>query len=1047
MISKEDLSTLRSKNYQLIFNIGVPFSGKKTQCEKISNEFKYSKLYMHEIIQKEIKSNTTLGQEAKKYIDNKEPIKTDILTSILISNIIESHELSIMIEGFPNTLEEALFFEQNVIPITKIIQYNASEEECYHRIEESKLTGKFPKDEFSKKYNEILKNVNEINNFYKPFSIIHNIDANKSIAEVNCELKKNLYPIIYSIIGKRYSGKTELSKELNNKIGMTLINFDDFLKEPEICERKSETEYVINKFILKLRKMQDIRVLIEDFPQNKDQYTFFINNCRPLEKIYYLNADNSSCLERLKNIPVDDSNYTDCSTLDSMLFEFEQKKPFIDFLKQKANLLEIDVNSHKVLTVERMMKKIQPYITYIQVENDITPESKEELFNKLKEKYHFWEIIISDLIDNAKKRNMLPNKPLEEITTEEKINIIRKILFREECSKIILNTFPLTMNELNLFESSLCQISKYIVLTENQILSSIQDVNSMAVYFYKKNIVTTINPKDISKDYMVEECLDMTRDINIIFGMPQTGKTSLAKYFKDNFGFELLDFKELTEKVKKTKVDPENPDAEVEITFPDLVNGLKDYLKNTPLNKKIIVDNVFIPNSPEPFLIDTYEKAVEIVKAIGSFRNLYIIDIDEKTLLDRYKAKEGITEELSEDQKAAFNETLEKPKKLLDDIKNASNYIINLKYGKTLMDTLKTVNENIGYNFILIKHEYDISLEKTLKLFAARNKLLYINVPRLIYEHFYENDEDAKKLEGFYGKKLLKQECKNQENIEEIIYYKYNPVHFEKKLVNSLILKYISINYRNFENTGHFILLSGYLNYDLLQNPEEPYNLPLLEIKNSMELGELTAFVQMTRSDIKHIEDEKPEQIIIEKPKKKKKQPKEGEEGEGEGGEGGEAEGEKPEGEEGAEGENPEGEEEKQEEEEPQEEENPDGAPKFKPENFSWTSYDGKPRNYVQVLKRLKAYPVKFIEASDTCREELIKVIGSHIDNYMARKESGYTGMITIIKINGEVPEETDESVNKVSRFIETRREAEILGNKGKLIKDKRKAGGYSEVL
>ena len=211
-----------------------------------------------------------------------------------------------------------------------------------------------------------------------------------------------------------------------------------------------------------------------------------------------------------------------------------------------------------------------------------------------------------------------------------------------------------------------------------------------------------------------------------------------------------------------------------------------------------------------------------------------------------------------------------------------------------------------------------------------------------------------------------------------------------------------------------------------------------------MELGELTAFVQISRSDIKHIEDEKPEQIIIEKPKKKKvkKEGEEGGEGEGEGGE-------KEEGEagEGAEGENPEGEEEKQEDEEPPEEENPDGPPKFKPENFSWTSYDGKPRNYVQVLKRLKAYPVKFIEASDTCREELIKVIGSHIDNYMARKESGYTGMITIIKINGEVPEETDESVNKVSRFIETRREAEILGNKGKLIKDKRKAGGYSEVL
>ena len=1041
MISKEDLSTLRSKNYQLIFNIGVPYSGKKTQCEKIANEYKYSKLYMKEMIEKEIKSNTILGQEAKKFIDNKEQIKTEILTSILMSNIIESHELSIMIEGFPNTLDEALYFEQNVIPITKIIQYNANEKECFYRLEESKNGEKMTKEEFSKKYNEVLKNVTEINTFYSPFSIIHNIDANKSIAEVNSDLKKKLYPIIYTIIGKRYSGKTELSKELNKKIGMTLLNFDDFLHEPEICERANETEYVINNFILKLRKMQDTRVLIEDFPQNKEQYIYFINNCRSLEKIYYLNANNSSCLERLKNISVDDSNYTDCSKLDSMLFEFEQKKNFIEFLRQKANLLEIDVNSHKVLTIERMMKKIQPYIAYIQVENDISNESKEELFNKLKEKYNFCEIIISDLIENCKKRNMLPNKPIEEITIEEKINLIRKILFREENTKVILNTFPLTMDELNLFESSLCQISKYIVLTENQILSSIQDVNSMAVYFYKKNIVTTINPKDLSKDYIVEECLDMTRDINIIYGMPQTGKTSLAKYFKDNFGFELLDFKELTEKIKKSKADPENPDAEVEITFPDLVNGLKDYLKKTPLNRRIIVDNIFIQNSPEPFLIDTYEKAVEIIKAIGSFRNLYLIEIDEKTLIKRYKAKEGITEELSEDQKAAFNETLDKPKKLLEDIKKISTYTIKLKYGNTLMNTIKTVNEDIGYNFIIIKHEYDISIEKTLKLFAARNKLLYINVPKLIYEHFSENDEDAKKLEGFYGKKILKVECKNPENLEEIIYYKYNPVHFEKNLVNKLILKYIATNYRNIENTGNFILLSGYLNYDLLQNPEEPYNLPLLEIKSSMELGELTAFVQITRSDIKHIEDEKPEQIIIEKPSKKKKQPKEGEQGEGEG------EGEKGEGEGAAEGENPEGEEEKQEDEEPPEEENPDGPPKFKPENFSWTSYDGKPRNYVQVLKRLKAYPIKFIEASDTCREELIKVIGSHIDNYMARKESSYSGMITIIKINGEVPEETDESVNKVSRFIETRREAEILGNKGKLIKDKRKAGGYSEVL
>ena len=1038
MLSQEDLNTLRSQNYQLIFNIGVPYSGKKTQCEKIANEFKYSRISMKEIIQKEINSKTNLGIQIKQSLENKEPIKTDILTSILISSIIESPELSIMIEGFPNTLEEALFFEQNVIPITKIIIYDAKEEECFNRMEEdkNKKEEKMTKEEFSKVYNNILKNMDEINNFYSPFSIVHRVDVNGPIAQVNNELKKHLYPIIYSIIGKRYSGKTTLSQELNKRIGMKLINFNEFLEEKDIKERKNETEYVINNFILKLRKIQDFRVLIEDFPQNKEQYIYFINNCRPLETIYYLNAENSSCLERLKNIPLDDSNYTDCSKLDTMLYDFEQKKDFIQFLQKKSNFLEIDVNSHKILTITKMMKNIQPYIAYIQVENDISQENKDELFNKLKNKYNFYEIVISDLISNAKKRNILCDKPIEEISIEEKINLIKKILYQENHKKIILNTFPLTVEELNKFESSLCEISKYIVLTENQILSSIQDVNSMAVNFYKKNIVTTINPKDISNDYSVEECINLTRDINIIYGMPQTGKTSLAKYFKENFGFELLDFKELTEKVKKTKVDPENPEAEVEINFNDLVKGLKDYLNITPLNKRIIIDNIFIQNSPDPFLIDTYEKALEIIKAIGNFRNLYLIDIDEKTLINRYKVKEGITEELTEDQKAAFNETLDKPKKLLEELKKISNNIINLKYGNNLENTFKLVKDEIGYNFIIIKHEYDISIEKTLKLFAARNKLLYVNVPRLLYEHFYENDEDAKKLEGFYGKKDLKIGCTNNDNIEEIIYYKYNPVHFEKNLVNQLILKYIANNYHNIEKTGNFILLSGYLNYDLLKNPEEPFNLPLLELKKAMELGELTAFVQMTRDDIKSTEDEKPEQIIIEKPKKKKKEPKEGEEGEG-----------NEEGDQEKEGEGEQADEENKEEEEPQEEENPDGKPKFKPENFSWTSYDGKPRNYVQVLKRLKAYPVKFIEASDTSREELIKVIGSHIDNYMARKDTGYDGMITIIKINGDVPEETDEAVNKVSRFIETRREAEILGNKGKFIKDKRKAGGVTELL
>ena len=210
----------------------------------------------------------------------------------------------------------------------------------------------------------------------------------------------------------------------------------------------------------------------------------------------------------------------------------------------------------------------------------------------------------------------------------------------------------------------------------------------------------------------------MTRDINIIYGMPQSGKTTFAKHLKEKYSFELLDFKEVIEKVKKTKIDPENPDAEPEINFQDLINYLKNFLKNDTFfkNKKILLENFFIQNSPESYLIDTYEKAIEIIKLFGKFRNFYEIETEEKTLIDKYKQKEGITEELSEDQKASFLETLEKPKKLVEDIRQISENIIKIKCDEPELKSKQLFDSKYGINLIIIKHEYNINIEKTIKL-------------------------------------------------------------------------------------------------------------------------------------------------------------------------------------------------------------------------------------------------------------------------------------------------------------------------------------------
>ena len=673
LIPENELQTFKSNNYRLIFCIGIEGSGIDSQIEKVSNEFKYGKILLKEASQKEIELNTEIGTKCKEYSDKNEPLPSDILTYLIIHySLLNKEKKTILVNGFPNKLEDAQYFEQNICPVELILKFNATEETCLKNLREDP-NNKINEEEFKKKYEEMNNNFNVLNDFYSQYSLIRDIDCNQPIDNINNSLKQNLYPKVYSIIGKRYSGKTTLSKVLKEKTGIEIMDFNDFLKCKEISKRKNENEFVVYKLIQKLRQMRTLRILIEDFPQNKEQYIYFVNNCKPFEKVYYLEADNSSCLERLNDISLDDPNYTDSSLLSEMLYKFEQKKDFNDFLKKNAKIEEINVNNHLILTIKQMMKQIQPYCAYIDFDEE-NSEKKSEIFEKLKKNYKFYEIEIDKIIENAKTRKIITNTT--ELSLDDKIKLIRPLIFREECSKIILNSFPRDINENNAFESQLCQISKYIVVTDKKYLSNIKDENSMCINFYNNNLLTVLNPQELS-DFKIEECLDMIKDISIVYGPPQSGKTTIAKHLKDKYNFEMLDFKELIEKVKKTKVDPENPDAEPEITFQDLVEFLKNYLK-TLTNKKIIIDNVFIPGGAEPFLIDTYEKASEIINIFGNFKTLYEVSVDEKNLLNKYKTKEGIAEEMNEEQTAAYNESLDKPKKLLEDIKAKSANVIKI---------------------------------------------------------------------------------------------------------------------------------------------------------------------------------------------------------------------------------------------------------------------------------------------------------------------------------------------------------------------------------
>ena len=282
LISKEDLDLLHEKNYHLIFCIGPVGSGKKSEISKISSEFHFSKLFLSERITQEITSKSKLGILAQEFLSKNEPLSAEVIVAILVRGIVECQEESIIIVGFPEKLEYAQYFEQNILNINLILKFNCPEEVCYKRLKEENDINK-AKEEFSIIYSNTLNDLKALYDFYNPYSVIREIDTNIPVTEMNKIIKQNLYPLIYCIIGKRYSGKTTLSKIINEKSGIMLLDFGEFLSKPEIIKRKNENEYVVSQLILKLRKCQENKILIEDFPQNKEQYTYFINvSKRPL---------------------------------------------------------------------------------------------------------------------------------------------------------------------------------------------------------------------------------------------------------------------------------------------------------------------------------------------------------------------------------------------------------------------------------------------------------------------------------------------------------------------------------------------------------------------------------------------------------------------------------------------------------------------------------------------------------------------------------------------------------------------------------------------
>ena len=107
-----------------IILLGPPGAGKGTQAKRISKKYDIPHISTGDIFRENIKNNTRLGIEAKKFIDKGQLVPDDVTVGIVENRIkLEDCKSGFLLDGFPRTVNQAAALDKILISMDLKIDY------------------------------------------------------------------------------------------------------------------------------------------------------------------------------------------------------------------------------------------------------------------------------------------------------------------------------------------------------------------------------------------------------------------------------------------------------------------------------------------------------------------------------------------------------------------------------------------------------------------------------------------------------------------------------------------------------------------------------------------------------------------------------------------------------------------------------------------------------------------------------------------------------------------------------------------------------------
>lgn len=220
------------------------------------------------------------------------------------------------------------------------------------------------------------------------------------------------------------------------------------------------------------------------------------------------------------------------------------------------------------------------------------------------------------------------------------VEMLKKVIYSGQPSinKFILTNFPDTIEQAKVFEKDCCKIAAMIYPTANESVVEIKgSVSHLSLdSFFQKSLKLKTMKEWSYKAF--EEKMEGKIQFGFMVGKSLVGKSTVAKYMAEKLGYQVIDMKAATEKLKEEKGSEDAP-FEGEIAVEEVEQAILGQIKASKPNSKFIIDD-YIQKTEDEFLA--------FVAKIGVPDFVLFMTAKEEAIKERYMKKHE-AEELNEE--------------------------------------------------------------------------------------------------------------------------------------------------------------------------------------------------------------------------------------------------------------------------------------------------------------------------------------------------------------------------------------------------------------